>query len=402
VKRFARRIVARAAHGIASWRDRLLARGGMRILLLTHFDPHGLGTIRENIAALQHQSRHRYEICNLFKLFPRGAPVQIPDWISLRKYDAVFIHCTLSYNPDRLLLLDKNHREKLGDYRGVIVLMKQDETFRVSGLQSWLTSVPVSLILTCLRPEDVRRIYPTSLCSTTRFFHTLTGYVSSAMRQLARECKGNRPIDIGYRGSFQPFSFGRLCYEKWHIGEVFSRICRENGLRCDISSRAEDRYHGRAWYEFLRRCKATLGVESGASIVDFDGSLEKKCEQYLREHPDADFETVHRLYLAPHENNLRYAQISPRHFEAAACRTLQIMYEGEYSGIFVPGRHYLSLDRNLANIEEVLAAFADERSRQQITETAVEEIVMNDRFSYRTFVQGLDDAIESCFSASNR
>ena len=222
------------------------------------------------------------------------------------------------------------------------------------------------------------------------------------MRRLADGTTGDRPIDIGYRGSRQPYSFGRLCHEKWHIGEVFGRICRERGLQHDISSRPEDRHFGNAWYRFLRRCKATLGVESGASIFDFDGSLEHKCEQYLAEHPDADFETVHRLYLAPHENNIRYAQISPRHFEASACRTLQIMYEGEYSGIFTAGRHYLSLRRDLSNLDDVLAAFADERTRQRITDAAVEEIVMNDRFSYRTFVQCLDDAIESCPRAKNR
>lgn len=401
MRRFTRRLVGRAAHRFGECRGRLPGNRGMRILLLAHFDPRGLRTINENIAALRKQSRHRYEVCNLFKLFSRGVPLRIPDWISLRTYDAVFIHCTLSYNADDLLTIDTNHHEKLADYRGVKILMKQDETFRVAGLQSWLTIVPVSLILTCLRPEDVPRIYPPSLCPATTFLHTLTGYVSPAMRRLADRRNGDRPIDVGYRGSRQPFSFGRLCYEKWHIGEVFGRICRERGLRHDISSRAEDRYVGHAWYDFLRRCKATLGVESGASIFDFDGSLEKKCEQHLTEHPDADFESVHRLYLAPHENNLRYAQISPRHFEASACRTLQIMYEGEYSGIFTAGRHYLSLQRDLANVDEVLAAFADERTRERITDAAVEEIVMNDRFSYRTFVQCLDDAIESCPRATN-
>ena len=402
MSRFARRILHRAAHGFASWRSRLPSREGMRILLLAHFDPRGLSTIRENISTLQQQSRHRYEICNLFKLFPYGTPLRIPDWISLRSYDAVFIHCTLSYNPDDLLLLDKNHREKLADYRGVKILMKQDETFRVAGLQSWLSLVPVSLILTCLRPEDVPRIYCSSLCPETAFLHTLTGYVSPAMRRLADMKRSDRPIDIGYRGSRQPFSFGRLCYEKWHIGEVFGRVCRERGLRHDISSRTEDRYFGQAWYDFLRRCKATLGVESGASIFDVDGSLEKTCEQYLSEHPDADFETVHRLFLAPHENNLRYAQISPRHFEAAACRTLQILYEGEYSGIFAAGRHYLSLRRDLANLEEVLAAFTDPGTRERITNTAFEEIIMDDGFLYRTFVDRLDDAIESCHRATIR
>ena len=48
--------------------------------------------------------------------------------------------------------------------------------------------------------------------------------------------------------------------------------------------------------------------------------------------------------------------ISPRCFEAAALRTLMVMYEGEYAGILEAGRHYVELKRDHSNIDEVVSA----------------------------------------------
>ena len=44
--------------------------------------------------------------------------------------------------------------------------------------------------------------------------------------------------------------------------------------------------------QFFRVCRAVLGVESGASIIDYDGSLERKVDEYVAEFPDASFELV--------------------------------------------------------------------------------------------------------------
>ena len=151
---------------------------------------------------------------------------------------------------------------------------------------------------------------------------------------------------------------------------------------------------GSAWFDFLGRCKGTLGVESGASVFDFTGDVTAACDEYLLRHPGATFEEVEARILAPHEGRIPYAQIGPRHLEAAACRTVQILYEGRYSGIFQPWRHYLPLRRDLANLDEVIDAFRDPRRRKEVTEAAYEEIVLNDEYHYASFVRRLDDAIE--------
>ena len=103
----------------------------------------------------------------------------------------------------------------------------------------------------------------------------LTGYVNPTLRRSAKQQK--RSIDVGYRGSVQPLSFGRLAYDKRRIGDLFLRHAKGSGLICDISSRWEDRLGGDDWLEFLRSCRATLGCGSGASVFDLDGSLSARC-----------------------------------------------------------------------------------------------------------------------------
>jgi hypothetical protein len=122
--------------------------------------------------------------------------------------------------------------------------------------------------------------------------------------------------------------------------------------------------------------------------------VERETRAYLKKHPAASFDEVSKLFLERHEGNVRYAQISPRHFEAAACGTAQILYEGTYSGIFEPWRHYFPLKRDLSNLDEVLARFGDPAERRRVVDAARTDVVMNDAHHYRTFVVRLDAALE--------
>jgi hypothetical protein len=97
--------------------------------------------------------------------------------------------------------------------------------------------------------------------------------------------------------------------------------------------------------------------------------------------------------LAPQHDNLRYRTVSPRHFEAAACRTLQILYEGDYRGIFQPWRHYVPLRRDFGNFDEVLRALRDDALATEITERAFNEVACNPAYGYPAFVGQLDEAI---------
>src|SRR5207249_4610850 len=138
--------------------------------------------------------------------------------------------------------------------------------------------------------------------------------------------------------------------------------------------------------------RIVLGVESGANLFDFTGEVEKWCEKFCAIRRDRDqlseafYLEMHRAYLHRFEDNVHYAQISPRHLEAAATRTLQLLYEGDYSGIFVPGRHYIPLKRDLSNLQEAIEAAADPRYWYEITEATFHEITANSALQYEAFV----------------
>ncbi len=364
-----------------------------RVLMLCYYDPAGISTVPETVAFMQAHSRFGIAVLNLFEHGRNPGGLSLSPRLDLGRFDALVLHNSLAYSVDNLRTLDRHLACPLRDFPGAKVLMKQDENYRFRELAQYIGETGFDLIFTCLPPQAFPLVYPPALVGDPVFVRMLTGYVTPTLRSLAYPA-GPRPIDIGYRGSIQPLSFGRLAYEKRKIGEDLARLAAGRGLNLDISSRWEDRLGAEAWFDFLGRCKATLGTESGASVFDLDGDLAERCAgveaRFGPPREDADYAEAYLAALADLEGRVAYEQISPRHFEAAATGTLQVMYPGEYSGIFVAGRHYVALARDYGNLDEVLALVRDDRRRLEIVERARREIVDNPRYWIETFVRGFD------------
>lgn len=86
--------------------------------------------------------------------------------------------------------------------------------------------------------------------------------------------------------------------------------------------------------------------------------------------------------------------MSPRHFEAAAFRVVQILFEGQYSGVLQPIERYIPLKKDLSNFEELISLFRDEWLRRTITDRAYADLIASGRYSSRSFVQAFDEDIE--------
>jgi glycosyltransferase involved in cell wall biosynthesis len=369
------------------------------VLFLCFYDPLGVSTISENIAYMQKFSRFPLIVLNLFEHrhpHPNGA-LALKPLVDLDEFSAILIHNTVSYNVDNLYSLDTFTPRKLRDYRGVKVLMKQDENFRFQELAEYIGKTKFDLILTCLADEDIAKIYPPDIVGTPHFVRWLTGYITPTLRALDPR-RSERPIDIGYRGSIQPLDFGRLAFEKRKIGDDVARLLAGRGLRTDISSRWEDRFGGDAWFEFLGSCRATLGSESGASVFNLGGELARRCERAVQKlgsfREDPDYAEAYLAEFADLEDNVNYRQISPRHFEAAATGTAQILHSGRYSDILSAGRHYLPLARDYSNLDAAIDFVRDEPRRRQMIETAYEEIILSRENWIESFVERFDDLLE--------
>ena len=80
-------------------------------------------------------------------------------------------------------------------------------------------------------------------------------------------------------------------------------------------------------------------MQSGSNLFDFTGEVATWCRGYeanargANAHPNCFILMPMSNILHRFEGNVNYAQISPRHLEAAAARSAQVLYEGDYSGI---------------------------------------------------------------------
>jgi len=355
----------------------------LEILLLTDFDRRSASTIRDHIDSFSAFSRHRFRRLSIYG--------DMPPRVDLSRFDSVIIHYTLIACMDNYL--SRATRARLRAFSGLKAMFIQDEYRFVNRTISAMRELGINLLFTCVPVPEIEKVYPAAALPGVAKVNVLTGFVPPKLLGRAVPLPAARPVDIGYRSRRVPEYLGRLGREKWEIGERVAADAATYGLVTNISSREEDRIYGEAWIVFVSSCKAMLGVESGASVFDFTGDIERAVAEHLRRRPEASFEELERFYLAEHEGKIRLNQISPRCFEAAALRTLMILYEGEYSGILVPWRHYVPLRKDHANMAEVVAVLRDPARIVEITERAYNEVALDPRYSYAGAVAEVDEAI---------
>jgi hypothetical protein len=140
-----------------------------------------------------------------------------------------------------------------------------------------------------------------------------------------------------------------------------------------------------------------LGVEGGASLFDRDGALQKAVAAYVCEHPGASFEEVRERCFPGRDGEINLFALSPRHFEAVLTGTCQLLVEGEYNGVLRPWEHYVPIRRDWANLDEVLDAVQDDATVTRIVERAYRDLVASGRWSYASFVRGVEASVVEHF-----
>lgn len=361
-----------------------------KILLLAYFDPDGLETIRESVECWQLCERHHIEVLNLKG---RAAGFEIPTNVNLARYDGVIIHNTLSYNPENLYALERLPSIQIGKFRGRKILLKQDEHLKSDIVDRAILDLGFDVVFTLTNSSLRHRFYPRALKAGVEFVPWMTGYIPERLKNIKSRAHASRPLDLIYRGSRQPESFGQLAFEKAAIAERALKGLAGQSLRLDISNRWEDRKLGTGWYDFLSSSRATLGVESGASILDPNGRLERMATRLKSILPQDYFAFLRRSAFAPWEEPGIYSAIAPRHFEAIATRTVQVMYGGDFSGLLEAGKHYISVPRLDTDWNDVADSLRDYTKLKQIADFAYNDIVASGRLSYASFIRSAEQTL---------
>ncbi|WP_207385440.1 hypothetical protein [Legionella erythra] len=314
------------------------------------------------------------------------------------------IHYSISLVND--YYISPQSKALLRDFTGLKIMFIQDEYRQINKIVSEIDYLKIDVLFTCFPPEEMSKIYCPSKLPFLSLYSNLTGYIPERLLDFppARiPLTAQREIDVGYRSRKVPYWLGQLGYEKWHIVEQWQQLAEKNsGLKTDISYYEQDRIYGDNWVRFLLTCKTTLGVESGASIMDFTGQLQTLVDFHQATYPDDSFEKIQKIYLREHEGLYKLNQISPRCFEAIALKTVLVLYEGDYSGILTAGQHYIPLKKDFSNIQEVIAKIKNTAYLQAMANKAYEDIALNSQYHYSSFIQRFDDIITNEFKQRDK
>jgi hypothetical protein len=363
----------------------------LRVALLA--DTHWLfiNTVQEYIESFDLYSRHDVEIFSTQPFWRYGEMAPMAP-VTLEGFDVVLIHysarpCTGTMIP--------SIETALRNFKGFKAMMLQDEYEFTARSLRWIREYKINHVFTVVPEPYVEKVYPAAELPGVGLTSILTGYVPLALERTSHvRPLAERSTLIAYRGRALAFQYGDLGQEKLDIGKRVRAVCESRGLPVDIEWTEEKRIYGRDWNDFLQSARATLGTESGANVFDMDGSIARAVEAELKANPNLKYEDVRGRLFTEENIGVKMNQISPKFFEFITARTALILFEGEYSGVLQPHRHYFPLKKDYSNLDEILCKLDDLPLLEQMTERAYEEVVASGRYSYRAFIALIDEVID--------
>lgn len=232
-----------------------------------------------------------------------------------------------------------------------------------------------------------------------------------------------RPLDVGVRAARYLPHLGDD--DRNRLMQWFAAHGSAHGLKVEVSDERLDR---KRWADYLNACKATISTEAGTWFLERDDATVNAIREYILSKATRGFvlrndSTLRRIghrmpwwmksimrrvmqsgpirhealvneqfnsgeildrFFAGRQRPLFYGKcISSRHFDAAGTKTCQIMFRGRFNDILVADEHYLALDPEFSNIDEVLAAFRDPLRRQHVTDAAFDLVHAKHTYSHR-------------------
>lgn len=321
----------------------------------------------------------------------------IPDIVVKCNFEAVLFHFTF-FIPNINVPFDKEFENwsilnKLDIPKFAII---QDEYVNTDSLCRFLKKFKVETVFTCLPETLYQTVYPFEKSGVKHFYTVLTGYIDEEMvNNYLFKPHNQRTLDVVYRARKMPYNLGTFGTYKWKLTEKFLEINADYKLRMDMSNDPNDFIFGEKWYQFVADSRTILGCESGAGVHDPKGDIRRCCERMVLNDPEVDFETVKTACFGNSDDSFAYYAVSPRHFEAAASRTCQVLIEGSYNDILRPDLHYIPVKKDWSNMDQVMKKIQDIDYCSAIAERTYQDIVTSGRYTYQVFVGQIFDTIKS-------
>ena len=283
----------------------------------------------------------------------------------------------------------------LADVGALKIAFPQDEYNHAHVLDDWLADLGIDVVCSVFGPEHRELLYP-RLGATARFERCLTGYVDEL--DITRHAAvvlphDRRGLDLAYRAQALTPRFGRLGQLKHTVADAVAPLARAAGLRVDVSTDPRDAVLGERWFPFIASARAVLGSESGASAIDHRGELVAAERTMLAEQPSLAFADFDAAMHASWDGQLP-GSVGPRHLEAAAARTCQVLVEGGYDGVLEPELHYLPVRSDGSDAGAVVERLADHTLVEAIATRAYADLVLSGRYGYSALAAQLERVLE--------
>lgn len=346
---------------------------------------------------------------------------------SIKDFDLiVLLHST---NADTLLQL-RPYSEFLINRKGKLLSFVGNEVNlpRVSLKEKidFLKNISADYIGTQLPIEAGRWLYEE--CTSSRVIELPHALNQEAFRP--ETPWENRSIDIGARSTRYWSCLGDN--ERNDLFDFFSHHLFKPPIVVDIDTRT--RLDRTGWAGFLNRCKGTISNEAGSYYLERDDATIRRIQEYVinnqKQHgshmvkPDSFLEKLWHLipqplkiairnplnavlksfrvqYYSDIYENLEFSEIynrffhdtprcpayskaiSSRHFDAVGTKTCQIMLKGRYNDILNADEHYISLEHDFSNIDDVMQRFHDHSYRNAMVENTYEYIMDQHTYYHR-------------------
>lgn len=246
----------------------------------------------------------------------------------------------------------------------------------------------ITLLVTQSNDERIHALYKEALgchviCVPNTGFDPLTFSPKIALAK--------RSIDIGYRSYPSPWYLGNN--EKVEIAECFAENAERLGLSVDISLDPLKRFDTVGYASFLNNCRAQIGTESGGDYFELTDNTRIRINSYSNEYPETSWLEIKQLFFDGYKPSLPLRIISGRQVEAAACKTVQILFEGRYNDYFEPDVHFIPLRKDFSNIDEAVDKLKDSEFCSRLTEAAFD--VAMSKLTYKALIEKFHKTLQN-------